>query len=135
MIASTGIALVGFVITRVFPHNIAMLFNPDDTALIDMTSNGMKIFFSALPIIGYQVVSSNYFQAIGKPKQSIVLGLLRQVIILIPATLILPTIFGLKGVWIAAPVSDILSAILTSFFLVKSIKELNKGIELQNKLC
>lgn len=134
MIASTGIALIGFVITRVFPQNIAMLFNPDDKALIDMTSKGMKIFFSALPIIGYQIVSSNYFQAIGKPKQSIVLGLLRQVIILIPATLILPTIFGLKGVWIAAPVSDILSAILTSFFLIKSIKELNRGIELQNRL-
>lgn len=134
MIASTVIALIGFIVTRVFPQNIAMLFNPDDKALIDMTSKGMKIFFTALPIIGYQVVSSNYFQAIGKPKQSIILGLLRQVIILIPATLILPTIFDLKGVWIAAPVSDILSAVLTSFFLIKSIKELNKGIEMQNKL-
>ncbi len=132
--ASTVIAMVGFVITRVFPENIAMLFNPNDKELIDMTSNGMKIFFVALPIIGYQVVSSNYFQAIGKPKQSILLGLLRQVIVLIPATLILPTIFGLNGVWIAAPASDIISSILTSYFLIKGIKELNTGIRIQNKL-
>lgn len=132
--ASTAIAIMGFVMTRVFALNIAMLFNQDDKELIDMTANGMKIFFTALPIIGYQIVSSNYFQAIGKPKQSIILGLLRQVIVLIPATLILPTIFGLNGVWIASPISDILSSVLTSFFLIKSVKELNKSIGIQNKL-
>ena len=132
--AATGLAVIGFIATRVFPHQLAMLFNKDDKALIDMTAEGMKLFFMALPIIGYQIVSSNYFQAIGKPRQSVILGLLRQVIILIPAIIILPTFLGLKGVWIASPVSDILSAILTSFFLVSNIKELNRGIEVQDKL-
>lgn len=132
--SATALAILGFVVTQIFPHNLAMLFNKDDKDLIDMTADGMRIFFLALPIIGYQIVSSNYFQAIGKPRQSVILGLLRQVIILIPAIIILPRFFGLKGVWISSPASDILSSILTSFFLVGNIKELNKGIEVQSKL-
>lgn len=132
--AASGVAILGFIVTRLFSVQLAMLFNKDDQALIDMTSHGMKLFFMALPIIGYQIVSSNYFQAIGKPKQSILLGLLRQVIILIPAIVILPMFLGLKGVWIASPVSDIISSILTSFFLFGNIKELNLGIENQDKL-
>lgn len=132
--SATFVVLIGFIVTRVFPEQIVMLFTKDDRALIDMTVNGMKIFLVALPIIGFQIVSSNYFQAIGKPKQSILLGLSRQVIILIPATLILPTIFKLDGVWMAAPTSDILSCVLTSFFLTKAIRQLNECIETQKNL-
>lgn len=132
--AATGLAVLGFIVTRTFPHQLAMLFNKDDKALIDMTANGMKLFFTALPIIGFQIVASNYFQAIGKPRQSIVLGLLRQVIILIPAIIILPRFFGLNGIWLASPASDVISSLLTSFFIFTNIKELNRGIEVQHKL-
>lgn len=132
--AATTIVFIGFIVTRIFPHNIAMLFNKNDQALIDMTVVGIKTFFITLPIIGFQIVSSNYFQAIGKPKQSIFLGLLRQVIVLIPATLILPTFLGLKGVWFAGPTSDIIASFLTSIILIKNVKELNRGIEVQDKL-
>lgn len=136
--SATVVVLFGFIVVRVFPEQIVMLFTKDDKELISMTVDGMKIFLLALPIIGFQVVSSSYFQAIGKPKQSILLGLSRQVILLIPATLILPTFYGLKGVWMAAPVSDFLSCVLSAFFLVRAIKGLNSSIEsqdsLQNKL-
>ncbi len=131
--AATAISMSGFIITRLFPDSLAMLFTKS-YELIGMTTSGMNIFFLALPIIGFQIVSSNYFQAIGRPKQSILLGLLRQVIVLIPATLMLPMFFGLKGVWIAGPTSDFISSLLTSFFLFGSIKELNIGIESQNNL-
>ena len=133
IVASSSLSIFGFLITIIFPEQLSMLFTKNDE-LIAMTAEGMKIFFLALPIIGFQIVSSNYFQAIGKPKQSILLGLLRQVIILIPAIIVLPMFFGLKGVWISAPASDILSSLLTSFFLVGNIKELNLGIESQNNL-
>lgn len=137
IISATAVVIVGFAVVRIFPEHIVMLFTKADTKghknLVDMTANGMKIFLVALPIIGFQIVSSNYFQAIGKPKQSILLGLSRQVIILIPATLILPTFYGLKGVWMAAPVSDFLSCALGTFFLVGAVKDLNKNIDLQDK--
>ena len=140
--SATSVVILGFVIIRVFPENIVMLFSKAGTDghqnLVDLTANGMKIFLIALPIIGFQIVSSNYFQAIGQPKQSILLGLSRQVIVLIPATLILPSFFGLNGVWMAGPVSDIISSVLSAFFLVRAIKALNSNIEihdnLQNKL-
>ena len=132
--AATSFAVVGFIISRVLPHQLAMLFNKDNQALIDMTANGMKLFFLVLPIIGFQIVASNYFQAIGKPRQSIILGLLRQVIILIPLIIILPRFIGLDGVWLASPVSDLVSSLLASFFLFTNIKELNRGIEVQDKL-
>lgn len=132
--SATAIVLFGFAVVRIFPEQLVMLFTKDDKELISMTVDGMKIFLLALPIIGFQIVSSSYFQAIGKPKQSVLLGLSRQVIILIPATLILPTFYGLKGVWMAAPTSDILSSILTTFFLVQAIKNLNSNIESQNEI-
>lgn len=132
--AATGVVFIGFIVTRLYAENIALLFNKNDQALIDMTVVGIKTFFITLPIIGFQIVSSNYFQAIGKPKQSIFLGLLRQVIVLIPATLILPYFLDLKGVWFAGPTSDIIASVLTSIVLIKNVQELNRGIEVQDKL-
>ncbi len=69
-----------------------------------------------LPIIGFQIVSSNYFQATGKPKKAALLGLSRQVLILIPALIILPKFFGLTGVWAAGPVADFVASMLTAIF-------------------
>ena len=132
--AASAIALLGFAATRFFPAEIAIAFNKNDPKLISMTTTGIKLFFTVLPIVGFQIISSNYFQAIGKPKQATILGLLRQVILLIPATIVLPMFLGLEGVWIAAPASDLLSSLLTAFFIVVSIKELNRGIEVQDKL-
>ncbi|MBV1820727.1 MATE family efflux transporter, partial [Coprococcus sp. MSK.21.13] len=77
-----------------------------------------------LPIIGFQVVSSNYFQAVGKAKIAIFLSLSRQFIFLIPMLIILPPMFGLNGVWIVGPVSDILAALVTMFFLYKDMNQL-----------
>jgi Na+-driven multidrug efflux pump len=69
-------------------------------------------------------VSANFFQAIARAKISMFLALSRQVIVLIPMLLILPRIFGLNGVWMAAPVSDTVSTILTALFLAFEIKKL-----------
>ncbi|MGK0465267.1 MAG: Na+-driven multidrug efflux pump [Clostridium sp.] len=79
-----------------------------------------------LPVIGFQIVSSNYFQAVGKAKISIFLGLSRQVIILIPLLFILPRFFDLNGIWASAPSSDVISSILTAVFLFVEIRHLNK---------
>ena len=132
--AGSAIAIVGFLVTRFFPEQIAIAFNKNDPELIKLTTAGIKLFFMALPVIGFQIIGSNYFQAIGKPKQATLLGLLRQVIILIPATIILPMFLDLKGVWIAAPTADFLASVVTAIFIVIGMKELNKGIKVQDKL-
>ncbi|WP_066505452.1 MATE family efflux transporter [Abyssisolibacter fermentans] len=125
-IMATSIVLVGFIITRLYPKQLFMLFNKDDELLIELGTEGIKIFLIMLPIIGFQIISSNYFQAIGKPKQAMLLSLTRQVLILIPAILILPNIWGLKGVWISGPISDFLSSFITAIFIVREMKTLSK---------
>ena len=82
-----------------------------------------------LPSIGFQKVSANFFQSIGKAKISIFLGLLRQVILLIPLYLILPKFLGLTGVWLAGPISDAIAALITGLMLYKELKKLNKAHE------
>lgn len=126
VIAATCVNLIGFVIAMVFPSWIICLFNSEDAALIGLGSHAIRIFFIMLPVIGFQVVSSNYFQAVGKPRQAIWLSLLRQVLLLIPALVILPPVMGLDGVWWAGPVSDFGSAMLTGVFIFHELRYLLK---------
>ena len=75
---------------------------------------------------GYQIISSNFFQAIGKPLRAAVLTLTRQVIFLIPLIRILGHFFGLDGLLYAGPVADALSFVLTYFFITKEIRHLGQ---------
>ncbi|ADK13913.1 MATE family efflux transporter [Clostridium ljungdahlii] len=125
--AATFISAAGGIAVQVFPTVLVNMFNKSDMNLTNITVNGIKIFMIMFPIIGFQIVSSNFFQAIGKAKISMFLALLRQVIVLIPMLLILPRIFKLNGVWMAAPVSDAVASILTALFLYFEIKKLNSN--------
>ena len=128
--AATAVVIVGFAIIQVFPVQIIRLFedNPD---LISFGSRALRIFLIFLPIIGFQIVSANYFQAVGKPKHAMFLSLSRQVIILIPAVLILPRFFALDGVLIAGPVADLCSSLITGFWLWRELKLLGRKQDLR----
>jgi len=125
ILAATSITVAGFIIIQLFPKQIISLFNKDPQ-LIAIGSHGIRIYLFMLPIIGFQIVSSNYFQAIGKARISIFLGLSRQVILLIPLLFILPRFFELDGVWLSGPSSDALASIITAVFIFVEIKHLNK---------
>lgn len=125
MAAATFIALLGFIMIRTIPEKLFLLFldkNDNISDILAVGIEGLKYYLLLLPIIGAQIVSTNYFQATGKPRQAAILGLSRQVLILIPAILILSKMFGLKGVWIATPVSDFGATLLTLTFLIKDLK-------------
>ena len=122
---ATIIVVIGWVATRVFPEHLVYLFNKKDADLIAFGVKAIKRNLIFLPIIGFQIVTSNYFQAVGKPKHSAFLGLSRQVIILIPALIILPKFFGLDGIIAAAPLADLLSSILTGLFITIEMRKLN----------
>lgn len=124
IMAATSFTIIGFIVTRLFPEQLVALFNSKDRELIEIGANGMKIFFTMLPLIGFQIVSSNYFQATGKPKQAMFLSLSRQVLMLIPAILILPRFFGLNGVWMAGPTADFFATLLTGSFILYELRNL-----------
>lgn len=120
--AGTIIATVGFIFIQSFPKIFMQVFNRDNAEFIALGSHGIRIYMIALPIIGFQIISSNYFQAIGKAKIAIFLSLSRQFILLIPLLFILPPIFKLNGVWMTGPISDTLSSILTGALLLRDVK-------------
>jgi len=122
--AATMVALAGFIIVELIPRQIVTVFNPDNAELIAIGARGLRIFLIMLPVIGFQVVCSNYFQAIGKAKVAIFLSISRQVVVLLPLLLILPGIFKLDGVWMAGPSSDFISSLITGGFLYKELKKL-----------
>jgi putative MATE family efflux protein len=128
-LAITGgvlIGILGFISVEVFPSAIIGVFNKTDKELLKIGVHGIRRFLCMLPVIGFQIVGANYFQAIGRAKVSMLLSLSRQVLILIPMLLILPTIFGISGVWVSGPVADMLSSIVTAIFLYRGIKSLGK---------
>lgn len=124
--AATVLVIIGFAVTHLFSQQLMAMFNSEDTELIAIGSHAMKIFLIFMPVIGFQIVSSNYFQAVGKPLQASLLSLSRQVLILIPAMLILPRYFGLDGVLYAGPLSDLVSSVITGLFLYFELKHLDK---------
>lgn len=124
-IVATIIVTVGWVAIQAAPELFIKVFN-SEPELIDIGKNGLRIFLFMLPVIGFQVISSNYFQSIGKAKISMFLSLLRQVILLIPCMIILPKFFGLNGVWLAGPVCDSIASVITGIMFYRSVKKLGK---------
>lgn len=122
--AATSICIVGFALVQLFPKAIINVFSNADLELINIGSNGIRIFLAMLPIIGFQIVSSNYFQAVGKAKISIFLSLSRQVIVLLPLLVILPRFLNLTGVWMAGPTADLISSFITALLLIRELRHL-----------
>ena len=122
ILLATGVITTGFLIGELIPREAASLFTTDKE-LLDLVVPGMRIAFAAFPIIGFQMVSSNFFQSIGKPGKAIYLSLSRQVIFLIPAVIILPHYFGILGVWMSMPLADTLAAINSALILSHHYKK------------
>lgn len=125
IIAATAIMTTGFIIAMTIPDTCARLFTTDPT-LIDLSAKGIRYIMVAFPVVGYQMVVSNFFQSIGKAKISIVLSLSRQLLILLPLLLVLPTMFGINGVWVSMPVSDTLSAFMAAWIMIVYMRKFKK---------
>jgi putative MATE family efflux protein len=117
IVLATSVMMVGFAIGELFPRAVASAFTTDQD-LIDIVVPGMRIVMMSFPIIGFQMVTSNFFQSIGMPVKSILMSLSRQVFFLLPCLLIFPRIFGLKGIWYSMPTADVISAVVAAVLLV-----------------
>lgn len=125
---ATVIVTSGFIITRIWGAQLIGLFGKNNKEFIQIGTEGLHIFLLMMPIVGFQVVSSNYFQAVGKPKQAMFLSLSRQVLLLIPMLYILPNFWGLKGIWASGPASDLGASIITAIWIFKEMNGLNQKI-------
>lgn len=105
IISGVAITSTGFLLSLVFPRTISGFFT-DSKELIDISASGLRIAALMFPVVGSQIVISNFFQSIGKAKVSIFLSLSRQLLYLLPFLIILPRHYGVSGVWMSMPVSD-----------------------------
>jgi Na+-driven multidrug efflux pump len=126
VLAASAVSLVGFLLAMLSPGLLIRLFDSTDQSQISLGSHAMRIAFFMSPLIGFQIVSASYFQAVGKPVHSMFLSLSRQILILIPMLLILPRFFGLDGVWAAIPTADFSSSLLTGIWLFLELRHLHR---------
>lgn len=117
VIVATVITTTGFLSTLIFPKLIARIFT-QDTALIEESAHALRLVLFAFPLVGFQIVTTNLFQSIGMAGKSIFLSLSRQVLFLIPLILFFPRIWGVNGVWLASPYSDVISTIVTLLMIL-----------------
>ncbi len=131
---ATMISTSAFLIGEFAPEVVVRLFTTD-AQLIDFAVTGMRITLFMFPFVGFQMVATNLFQSLGMASKSIFLSLTRQLLFLLPSLLILPQLFiqytswsGSWGVWCAAPLSDLLSALVTTWMLTRQIRKFKEKI-------
>lgn len=119
------ITTAGWVVTELFPDTISGFFTVD-RQLVDIARNGFRVYFICFPVVGCQIIITNFFQSIGKPKLSIFLSLTRQLLFLIPFLLILPAFFGIDGVWASMAASDFLAFVVAVITLIIMMRRQNR---------
>ncbi len=125
IMCATITTTAGFAVAMLFPRQLSGIFTTDPE-LLDKCTSAMRIFFCTFPIIGFQIVATNFFQSIGFVKKAIFLSLTRQAIFILPLIFVLPLFMGIDGVWWSLPASDLLASILTWYMLRRQIAEFKR---------
>ncbi len=128
LLCATMVTTAGFLIGELIPGLCARAFTTDPE-LIRLAERGMRIVVMFFPLIGMQMVTTNFFQSIGHAGKSIFLSLTRQLLFLIPLLLTLPYFWGVTGVWMAMPISDAISCIVAGSMLTIQYKKFKKFAE------
>ena len=128
------LALIIFVVIMAFPAEIVSIFISNSEGMdaetltnneeiLKRTPGALRWVFAATPVIVIQLIGASYFQAIGRATPALLLSLTKQGFFLIPLLFILPPFLGVWGVWYAFPIADVLSTIVTGYYLRKSVKK------------
>jgi putative MATE family efflux protein len=120
-VAASAICVVSFLAAEFFADGIIRLFG-DEPQMIETGRTALRIFVAVLPLVGVQIIGANYFQAVDKASYAVVFSLLRQIIVLIPAAFLLSRFWGLTGVWVAGPASDLASVVITALCVAADLR-------------
>lgn len=120
---------LAFLVGTLCPRFVVSLFADGESAsrMVDIASRGFTVVVLAFPIVGFQIVVSNFFQSIGMASKAIFLSLSRQVLFLIPCLVFVPLTFGLEGVWMALPISDGIATVVAAVLMVGLIRKFKKN--------
>lgn len=112
----TFIVCTGFIVGELFAPRLVSFFTSNET-LITLSTSGLRLTFLMMPLIGYQIIATSFFQSIDKAPQAIVMNISRQFVFLIPALGIFSRLWGLTGIWLAIPFADFMATVITTIFL------------------
>jgi putative MATE family efflux protein len=126
---ATACISVGWLVCHLFPSQLLGIFGSGGAGFLDFAVSCLFIYTFGSFLSGFQVVSSQYFQATGQPVKAALLASLRQLSLLVPLLLILPLFFGLKGILYAGPAADFASAVIVFFFIRKEMKKIGRWIK------
>ena len=122
IIYATCVTTFGFIVGMLFSDWVVSIFT-SDAELIALSAKGLRIVVMFFPIIGFQMVTANFFQSIGMASKAIFLSLTRQMMVLLPCLIILPRFFGVAGVWYSMPISDLLASLIAGTMLVWQLRK------------
>jgi len=124
-IIATVFSVATFLVLFFFPGPIVRIFSTDAT-LVYQGTHAMKLVFLAFWLVGFQIVGSTIFQAIGKAVPTFILATSRQILFLIPLIFILPRFFGISGIWLSFPIADTLSFMVTLVMVIPQMREFQR---------
>jgi putative MATE family efflux protein len=125
ILCATCVTTTGFLVGMFIPRLAVSAFTTDET-LIGLSANGLRIILMCFPLVGFQMVTSNFFQSIGIAKKAIFLSLTRQVLFLLPCVLLLPLWLGADGIWWSMPISDLLASVTAAVLLYRQLREFKR---------
>lgn len=109
-----------------FPQAVITVFGQENELYNDFAQQCFRIYLFCVFVIGFQITSSIYFQATGRPVRAAILSLSRMILFLVPLMLILPLFMGLSGILYAGPIADGMAGILAAIFIFFEMKSLKK---------
>lgn len=122
---AVSVTTTGFIACQLFPQYITRLFT-DDPQLLAISSHGLRIVLAMFPFVGFQMVTSNFFQSIGMAPKAIFLSLTRQLLFLVPFLLVLPRFFEADGVWMSMPLADSAATTLAAILLGRQFRKFRR---------
>lgn len=121
----TGFSLLFFLVLQLFPRTLFGVFSTEPE-VVDLGTRAIRIFILGIPTIGFQIMTSTLFQAMGRPRPALVISMGRQLLFLIPLLLVLPDILGTNGIWMSFPVADYAGAMFAFILFRREIKRLDQ---------
>ncbi|MDR1933437.1 MAG: MATE family efflux transporter [Spirochaetales bacterium] len=125
--ATVFVVLFGFILMQAIPGVFIAAFRNEEGPLMDLSIRALRISTLMMPVVGFQIITSNFFQAIGKAVQGTLLSLSRQILFFIPIVLVLPRFIGLDGVFYTLPIADFCAALLSACVMRGEWKKLGRA--------
>lgn len=120
------VSTIGFILFQTIPDKLIAIFGSGDEKYIEFACLAFRTYLMLCIFNGVQIPSGIFFQAIGKSVISAILSVSRQIVLLIPAMIILGNIFGVHGVLSAGPIADGIAFMIALILIIREVRKLGK---------